>query len=176
MAVKGAKERYGAICRRLYVKGWSLTSLSKRFGVSLTSLSIWKKDTHSPGQDEDDWDLARQAYEFRGETSERLYDEQQAYMLTLPVSERDSKRQDSVTKALANWKCFEEFQQATILALLDQLETNAIEVDIDRPAIFLSTLEWIAKKLQETDPEGLKVLARNFDTLVIQFKSEHAKE
>jgi len=45
--------------------------------------------------------------------------------------------------------------------------------DVDLPKIFLENLEWIARALQETDPEGFKVLARNFDALTIKFKAEY---
>ncbi len=44
--------------------------------------------------------------------------------------------------------------------------------DIDRPKIFMEDLEFIAGTLKEADPEGLKVLARNFDLLVEQFKRQ----
>jgi transposase len=44
--------------------------------------------------------------------------------------------------------------------------------DVDLPKIFLENLEWIARALQETDPEGFKVLARNFDYLTDKFKTE----
>lgn len=44
--------------------------------------------------------------------------------------------------------------------------------DVDLPKIFLENLEWIARVLKDTDPEGLKVLARNFDYLTDKFKAE----
>jgi transposase len=46
---------------------------------------------------------------------------------------------------------------------------------IDRPALFLEDLEFIASVLQVQDPEGLKVLAKNFDGMIEQFKAKHAK-
>lgn len=44
----------------------------------------------------------------------------------------------------------------------------------DRPRFFMETLEFIAGALKDADPEGLKVLARNFDLLVEKFKASHA--
>jgi hypothetical protein len=44
--------------------------------------------------------------------------------------------------------------------------------EVDLPKIFLENLEWIARALKDTDPEGLKVLARNFDYLTDKFKAE----
>lgn len=47
--------------------------------------------------------------------------------------------------------------------------------DIDRPKIFLEDMEFIAEVLQEIDPEGLKVFARNFEPIVNRFKERHEK-
>jgi transcriptional regulator with XRE-family HTH domain len=176
LAVKGDKDKLGPLCLQLYKQGWTLTSLSVKFGVSATSLSKWKKETHRPGQDLDDWDLARQSHVSRGENLQRLFEDQQDHVLSLPVTQRDTKVHDALSKASANFRHWEEYQRAAAAALMDEMDTGEQSVEIDRPAIFLETLEWIALKLKETDPEGLKVLAQNFDTLVIQFKAEHARE
>lgn len=47
--------------------------------------------------------------------------------------------------------------------------------DIDRPRLFLEDMEFIAATLQEVDPEGLKILARNFDLIMNRFKEAHEK-
>lgn len=47
--------------------------------------------------------------------------------------------------------------------------------DVDRPKIFLEDMEFVAEILKEIDPEGLKILARNFDVIVDQFKERNAK-
>ena len=49
-------------------------------------------------------------------------------------------------------------------------------VEIDRPALFLDDMEFVAKTLKEIDPEGLKVFARNFDVIVTNFKEQNAQE
>ena len=48
-------------------------------------------------------------------------------------------------------------------------------VPCDRPALFLEDLEFIASVLMGRDPEGLKILANNFDCLIEQFKAKHAQ-
>jgi hypothetical protein len=45
---------------------------------------------------------------------------------------------------------------------------------IDRPALFLEDLEFIAGILKDRDPEGLKTLAKSFDCLIEQFKAKNA--
>jgi hypothetical protein len=57
-------------------------------------------------------------------------------------------------------------------------ELPAPELDrpaLDRPALFLEDLNFIANILKETDPEGLKVFARNFDLIVARFKGSLRK-
>lgn len=49
-------------------------------------------------------------------------------------------------------------------------------IEIDRPALFLDDMEFVAKILKEIDPEGLKVFARNFDVIVTKFKEHNAQE
>ena len=49
-------------------------------------------------------------------------------------------------------------------------------VEIDRPALFLDDMEFVAKILREIDSEGLKVFARNFDVIVAKFKEQNAQE
>jgi len=47
--------------------------------------------------------------------------------------------------------------------------------NVDRPRMFLEALEFVADFLKSRDPEGLKVLAQNFDGLVTRFKEKHAQ-
>jgi len=47
--------------------------------------------------------------------------------------------------------------------------------DVDRPKIFLENMEFVAETLKEVDPEGLKVLAKNFDVIVKRFKERYAE-
>ena len=43
--------------------------------------------------------------------------------------------------------------------------------DADKPKAFLESLQFIAESLKEIDPEGLKVLAGNFDAITARFKA-----
>ena len=60
----------------------------------------------------------------------------------------------------------------TLAARQDKKEENAVQ--IDRPALFLEDMEFVAKTLKEVDPSGLKVFARNFDVIIAKFKEQHA--
>ena len=59
------------------------------------------------------------------------------------------------------------------LAYQREKKTEASAPDIDRPRLFLEDMEFVAETLKEIDPEGLKVLARNFETIVARFKDRH---
>lgn len=54
----------------------------------------------------------------------------------------------------------------------DKDKAGGPALQMDRPRLFMETLEFIAGALKDADPEGLKVLARNFDALVEKFKLE----
>jgi len=56
------------------------------------------------------------------------------------------------------------------LAYQRERKTESAAPDIDRPRLFLENLEFVAETLKEIDPEGLKVLARNFETIVKRYK------
>jgi len=47
--------------------------------------------------------------------------------------------------------------------------------DADLPKIFLENMEFVAGVLKDIDPEGLRVLARNFDVIVNRFKEHYAE-
>jgi len=174
LATKGVKASLEPIAFRLYAQGWTMTAISERFDVSGTTLSKWKVASKKPSEDLDEWDKARQAHVTRGENLRKLFEDQEEYVLSLKVQERDSKVFDALSKAAANLRHWEEHQKAASAALLAENET--VSAEVDKPALFLEIVQWIALQLKDSDPEGLKVLARNFDNLVIQFKAEHAKD
>jgi hypothetical protein len=47
---------------------------------------------------------------------------------------------------------------------------------VDEPALFLKNMEFIAKTLNDIDPEGLKIFATNFDVITARFKEQYAQE
>lgn len=162
----GKKETYFDEAEDLYVvEGLSLEAIAARLGPdgpSVTSLSIWKQE---------------------GEWSERRRQWVQA--------QADLKKDSLVLKQKLLKRALEILNQETpgpqelyaatsIANRVGRQETKGERVErpeenIDRPALFLEDLDFIANVLKETDPEGLKILARNFDLIVNRFKKEHAK-
>lgn len=62
-------------------------------------------------------------------------------------------------------------------ALVDKKEKRqeGPALKVDRPALFMEAIEFIASFLKDNDPAGLKVLANNFDKLIEAFKAKHAQ-
>jgi hypothetical protein len=62
-------------------------------------------------------------------------------------------------------------------ALADKKERRqeSASLKVDRPALFMEAIEFIATYLKDNDPEGLKVLGNNFDGLIETFKAKHAQ-
>jgi transposase-like protein len=61
-------------------------------------------------------------------------------------------------------------------AITNASEQAAKEVpSVDRPAMFIEDLKFIAEVLKEVSPEGLKVVADSFDEIVSRFKAQHEK-
>ena len=48
---------------------------------------------------------------------------------------------------------------------------QGVEPDIDRPRVFMEDMEFVAEVLKEIDPEGLKIFARHFETIIQRFKA-----
>jgi hypothetical protein len=46
---------------------------------------------------------------------------------------------------------------------------------IDHPALFIEDFRFIVETIKEIDPEGLKILARSYDTIIDRFKKKHLK-
>lgn len=67
------------------------------------------------------------------------------------------------------WKGVED----VLLRMYPAKKTEAAVVD--EPALFLKNLEFVARILNESDPEGLKILAKNFDMLTETFKKQYAQ-
>jgi transposase-like protein len=86
-------------------------------------------------------------------------------------------RQQLAKDALANpdpQKIF-AFIRLETLAEKKERKPETAAAKIDRPALFLEDVEFIAGFLRDQDPEGLKVLARNFDGIIEAFKAKHAQ-
>ncbi len=57
----------------------------------------------------------------------------------------------------------------TLLDIRERTDAGR-SVNIDRPKLFLEDLEFVAGYLRANDPEGLKIIAKNLDGIVRQFK------
>ncbi len=171
MGKKGDRAAKEGLAKDLYAQGKTLDEIGRRLDISPTSLSKWKADSKQPQNDLDDWDLARQGHRDFIEQLRYLFKEQLEYLSGLPARDRTSSDYDSLSKAAAIVRKWDDIEKAEAAKQMSETDTP----DIDKPALFLEIMEWLALKLKDTDPEGLKVLARNFDALVIQFKSEHAQ-
>lgn len=88
-------------------------------------------------------------------------------------------RQNMMSKAAANLDPQDVYAVIRLEKLaLDRgrrTEDGGQRADVDRPKVFLEDLEFVAEVLREVDPEGLKILARNFETIVDRFKVQTAK-
>jgi len=83
-------------------------------------------------------------------------------------------RQEMMKKAVAN--TYPQNVYAVIrleklaLDMGRKAEDKGPAAEVDRPKVFLEDMEFVAGVLKEIDPEGLKVFARNFETIVEKFK------
>ena len=151
-----------------YADGATLEQISAQVEVSVTSLSKWKTSTLDPKSNVDEWEKARAQKRSNHQRLRDLFERELQYVEAQAQGSLSASSMDALTKLGALVKRWDDVERARTA-----LE-SPVAVEIDRPALFLETLEWLGKKLRETDPEGLKVLARNFDDLIEAFKNDHA--
>ena len=167
MAEKGDRAKLESLARLRYIETGNLTQVAEELGVSRQTLTTWKTNTMKPGEEFDEWDKARQVKASNVERLRALFDQELKHLEENPTGALNPASMDALTKLgtlVQRWEKMEEEAR--------QRETAGAE--FDRPAVFLENIEWLAKKLKESDPAGLKVLAKNFDQLIFQFKAEHA--
>lgn len=176
MGKKGDKASKAPWAKELYAQGKTLTEIAVLVNSSMTSLSRWKTDTKDPNKDVDEWEqalidtMSRQKFidEMR-----KTFDEYRLHFNALAPVEITTNNTAILKQIYSVVRQLEEDERAENARI--QAATQEQHVDIDRPALFLEFLEWISAKLKEKDPEGLKILVRNFEGLVDLFKAEHAK-
>ena len=136
------------------VDGLTLEQVARETGISIQSLRKWSA--------EEGW-----------------RDKKREYRQALS----EIKRKTVLLRKKLIEKAFDSLEPQDIYAAV-RLENVAVkhtpkkedtEPDIDKPSLFLENMEFITGFLKDHDPEGLKVLARNFDTLIEEFKKTHAK-
>ncbi len=168
MGKKGDRAAKEGIAKDLFAQGKTLENIAELLDTTPTSLCRWKAATKAPNAQYDEWELARQRHRSFIEELRALFQEELEYIRSITPAKRTTQDYDKVSKAAAIVRKWDDIERADAAKLM-AAETP---VDVDRPALFLEFLEWQAIKLKDTDPEGLRVLARNFDSLVIQFKAE----
>lgn len=162
MAAKGDRAVLEPLAMRLYADGKNLTEIGQELDVSVTSLSKWKCESKRPDQKADDWDLARARKRTYAHRLRALFEREMEFVENQDAGSLGGQSADLLSKL------------GSLVSRFEDLERSG-RTDVDRPAIFLQDLEWLAGKLKEIDPQGLAVLARNFDELIFAFKAEHAK-
>ena len=160
MASKGAKAVLEPRARRLYAEGRTLDEIARELSVSVPTLSRWKNETRDPKTGVDEWDRGREQKASNLQRLSDLFEEQLNFMEGLQPVDRTPPMLDTLSK---------------LGSLVRTWSAMAGPAEVDLPAIFLRHIEWLAGKLKARDPEGLKVLARNFDELIEQYKAEHAQ-
>ncbi len=167
MASKGDRAKLEPLARLRYIETGNLTQVAEELDVSRVTLTTWKNNTLKPSEEFDEWDKAREQKRSNVERLRSLFDRELIHLEESQAGTLNPASMDGLTKLgtlVQRWEKMEEEAR--------QRETAGAE--FDRPAVFLENIEWLAKNLKELDPEGLKVLARNFDQLTIRFKAEHA--
>ena len=160
MGKKGDRAVKEPLAIRMYAEGQNLSEIAAALDISAESLRVWKAESRTPGDDADGWDKARAQKRGKAQRLRDLFDGQLEYIEGLPKDTVSAPMMDVLAKLGALVERFEAAEQ----------DKGAV----DRPKLFLEALTWLATKLRDMDPEGLKVLERNFDALIIQFKAGHA--
>jgi len=159
MGAKGDRGAKEPLAKRLYGEGISIPDISRQLE---TTLRKWKSETTPHGGGTDDWDRCRQQKRSNIQRMKDLFERE----FTFAEESAPGSIPQASLNALNNL--------GSLVKRWEEVERASGGPAYDKPKVFLDNLEFIARQLQSTDPEGLKVLARNFDLLVMSFKAEHA--
>lgn len=158
MAEKGAKPLLEAVCRQAYVDGKTLTAIEAEYGVSRQTLSAWKGQTRKPDEELDEWDKARQRKATFGIRMEALLERELTFAEERQPGAIEGASLDNLSKL------------GSLVVKFKAVEGQG--AGYDKAKVFLENLEWMVAWLRESDPEGLKALAADFDAMTMKFKTE----
>ncbi|MHB8772972.1 MAG: DUF1804 family protein [Syntrophales bacterium] len=158
MAEKGDRAVLESVCRQAYIDGKTLSAIEAEYGVSRQTLSAWKARTKKPGEEKDEWDKARERKATFGLRMEALLDRELQF-----AEERQPGAVEGVT--LDNLS-----KLGSLVVKFKAVEGQG--AGYDQAKVFLENLQWMVAWLREQDPEGLKILAADFDAMTMQFKTE----
>ena len=159
MAEKGARAELEPLVRQKYIETGNLSLAAETYGVSRQSAGDWKARTKRPGEDLDEWDKARERKSTFGLRMEALLERELLYAEERGAGKIEGCTLDNLSK---------------LGALVVKFKTVEAQggATYDRAKVFLENIQYIVGWLRENDPEGLKVLAADFDALPMQFKAE----
>jgi len=158
MAEKGARAQLEPVARQMYVDGKSLTTIEEAIGVSRQTLSIWKGQTKRQDEEFDEWDKARARKASFGIRIEALLERELTHAEERQPGAVEGTSLDNLSKLGA------------LVVKFRALESQGS--GYDKAKVFLETVQWQIAWMREHDPEGLNVLAADFDAMVLQFKTE----
>lgn len=116
MASKGDKGALLPQAERLYADGHNLSAIAGRLGVSVTSLSKWKAESKRPGETMDEWDRGRSQKRGNIQRLRDLYEDQLAFLESLPARERTAPMMDALSKLGANLERWDKIEKAQKVA------------------------------------------------------------
>lgn len=137
------------------------------YDISRQSLHAWK----------DKYDWERRAAQAEAENKQQIESTSDDALMTVLLKQK--KKYEGYFESLALGTVDNQAVYAysnilkTLLDIRERISGDKI-IDFDRPKIFLEDMEFIVSTLQEIDPEGLKVIAKSFDTIIERFKEQHA--
>jgi len=135
------------------VDGLTFDQVSRETGVSVTQLKNWSGA--------EGWREKREEYRVSRRSIRSTVTKLRKQLATDALSTSDPQ------------KVFAFIRLEALASRQDKKGEDAPK--IDRPALFLEDIEFIAGILKDRDPEGLKILANNFDVLIEQFKAKNAQ-
>jgi len=158
VAEKGARTQLEPVARQMYIDGQSLTAIEAALDVSRQTLAAWKGQTKKPDEEFDEWDKARARKASFGLRMEALLERELTYAEERQPGAIDGGSLDNLSKL-----------GSLVVKFRAQENTSAT---YDKAKVFLENVQWIVTWLRENDPEGLKILAADFDAMTMQFKTE----
>lgn len=158
MAEKGARTQLEPVARQMYIDGKNLTDIEAVLSVSRQTLSVWKGQTKKPDEEFDEWDKARARKANFGIRMETLLERELTFAEERQPGAIDGGTLDNLSKL-----------GALVVKFRATENTGA---GFDKAKVFLENIQWVVAWLKDHDPEGLKVLAADFDAMTMQFKTE----
>ncbi len=158
MAEKGARVQLEPVARQMFIDGKSMTAIEEALGVSRQTISAWKARTKKPDEEFDEWDKARARKASFGLRMEALLERELTFAEERQPGAIEGMTLDNLSKL------------GSLVVRFRSVENQG--TGYDKAKVFLENLQWIVAWLRENDPEGLKILAGDFDAMTMGFKAE----